>query len=302
MVPWEAGERMLWGGGCATIMCQKEGSNNLSSLINRAARWAAWFFSTKPWMQMIAELVLSFSARSKGLCFQLIQPILVKQEWLKLQKIAEFIWEMVVPFLTAACLILFAGCSFRAVQSKLSGSGCHSALPVAVQSHPLWSVHTGICVIPQCHGGMELPKNEGFFEFWVTLLTEWLSVWSHQHQSKQFLLGSSPLDHMLDQLMLLCTFSLALERSGCLASCSIMFLNVVLNCSQGTGYHCLRHPFNLVETKCAREEKGQRTFARDQKGKLKPLKRWELSLDAGSHAQLEAWCLLLLEALSRCWR
>lgn len=61
-------------------MCQKEGSNNLSSLINRAARWAAWFFSTKPWMQMIAELVLSFSARSKGLCFQLIQPILVKQE------------------------------------------------------------------------------------------------------------------------------------------------------------------------------------------------------------------------------
>lgn len=63
---------------------------------------------------------------------------------------------------------------------------------------------------------MELPKNEGFFEFWVTLLTEWLSVWSHQHQSKQFLLGSSPLDHMLDQLMLLCTFSLALERSGLL--------------------------------------------------------------------------------------
>lgn len=113
---------------------------------------------------MTVELVLSFPARSKGLCFQLIQLILVKQELMKLQKIAEFIWEMVVPFLTAACLMLFAGCSFRAVQTKLSG-GCHSTLPLAVQSHPLWSVHTDICVIPQQHEGMELPKNEAFLSF-----------------------------------------------------------------------------------------------------------------------------------------
>jgi len=141
-----------------------------------------------------------------------------------------------------------------------------------------------------------------------TRLAERLSVWSHQHHprhkraDRQFLLRSSPLDCMLDQLVLLRTFYLALERRGCLASCSIMFLNVGLNCSQGSGYHCLKLPFNLVETKCAGKGKGQRMFAREQKCKLKPWKSWELSLGTGSQAQLGTWCLLLLEALGRCWQ
>lgn len=86
---------------------------------------------------MTVELVSSFPARSKGLCFQLIQAILVKQELMKLPKIAEFVWEMVVPFLTAACLMLSAECCFRAVQTNLSGGGCYSALPLAMQSHLL---------------------------------------------------------------------------------------------------------------------------------------------------------------------
>lgn len=81
-----------------------------------------------------------------------------------------------------------------------------------------------------------------------------------------------------------------------------MLLSVVLHCSQGTGYHCLRLLFNLVQTKCAREGKGLRAFTKEQKCKLEPLKSWELSLDTGSHAQLEAWCLLLLAALGRCWQ
>lgn len=88
-----------------------------------------FFFSAKPGCKMTVELVSSFPSRNKGLCFQLIQPILVKQELMKLQKIAEFIWEMMVPFLTAAGLMFFAGCCFRAVQTNLSGGGHHSALP-----------------------------------------------------------------------------------------------------------------------------------------------------------------------------
>lgn len=49
----------------------------------------------------------------------------------------ELIWEMLGPPLTAAHPALLAGCCFRAVQTNLGGGGCHSALPMAMQSHPL---------------------------------------------------------------------------------------------------------------------------------------------------------------------
>lgn len=71
-------------------------------------------------MQITIELAPYFPARSKGLRLQQIQPILVKQELKKPQKIAEFIWEIRVLLLTAAHLIFFAGCCFRAVQTNLS--------------------------------------------------------------------------------------------------------------------------------------------------------------------------------------
>lgn len=65
---------------------------------------------------MTVELVLSFPARSKGFCIQLIQPILVKQELMKLQKIAEFYLGDGGSFLDCCssyifCRMLFQGSS-----------------------------------------------------------------------------------------------------------------------------------------------------------------------------------------------
>lgn len=45
-----------------------------------------------------------------------------------------------------------------------------------------------------------------------------ISQCRHKGADRQLFLGTNPVDHITDQLVLLYTFVLALERRGCLAS------------------------------------------------------------------------------------
>lgn len=113
----EEGKQMHWDEGCATVMCRRA-VITFSRLISRAALGTAcWvFFQLSPDANDCSACVLAcqrsrlmFPANSVHLCQAGIN------ETTKNCRV-----HLVVPFLTAAPLVLFAECCCRAVQTSLS--------------------------------------------------------------------------------------------------------------------------------------------------------------------------------------